>query len=115
MRHRRRHPEPEYFIFDEADRIRVKVVKAAGTEVLPGIQAADPEAARPHFEKLGWCDEEAVPWPDEYPTYANPKITLDDGSVIWGYECWWTPIYTDAGRAYVDRMRAVREEADHGR
>lgn len=20
-----------------------------------------------------------------------PKLTLPDGSVLWGYECWWTP------------------------
>jgi len=22
---------------------------------------------------------------------TNPKITLDDGTVIWGAECWWGP------------------------
>jgi len=21
----------------------------------------------------------------------NPKITLDDGTVVWGAECWWGP------------------------
>jgi len=20
---------------------------------------------------------------------TNPKITLDNGSVVWGYQCWW--------------------------
>lgn len=23
--------------------------------------------------------------------WANPKIQLDDGSVVWGCECWWGP------------------------
>ena len=22
----------------------------------------------------------------------NPRIRLQDGSVIWGYECWWHPV-----------------------
>ena len=22
----------------------------------------------------------------------NPRIRLQDGSVIWGYECWWNPV-----------------------
>lgn len=22
---------------------------------------------------------------------TNPKITLDDGTVVWGAECWWGP------------------------
>lgn len=21
--------------------------------------------------------------------FMNPKITLDNGGVVWGYECWW--------------------------
>lgn len=24
-------------------------------------------------------------------TLKNPKITLSDGKVVWGYECWWGP------------------------
>lgn len=22
----------------------------------------------------------------------NPRIRLDDGSMIWGYQCWWAPV-----------------------
>lgn len=25
------------------------------------------------------------------PPYKNPRITLDDGRVVWGCECWWGP------------------------
>lgn len=24
--------------------------------------------------------------------FLNPRMRLDDGSVIWGDECWWTPL-----------------------
>lgn len=66
--------------------VRVKVVSAAGVEVLPGVIGADPEKAQPHLEKLGWMVEEVHPQLGR----KNPKITLDDGSIIWGCECWWT-------------------------
>lgn len=23
--------------------------------------------------------------------FPNPRITLDDGDVVWGCECWWGP------------------------
>jgi hypothetical protein len=23
--------------------------------------------------------------------HANPKIVLDDGTIVWGCECWWGP------------------------
>ena len=33
--------------------------------------------------------------PDEEPFHSlgitNPKITLDNGNVVWGYQCWWGP------------------------
>ena len=25
----------------------------------------------------------------DFPT--NPRITLDSGDIVWGYECWWGP------------------------
>lgn len=27
-----------------------------------------------------------------YFTHTNPRLSLADGSVIWGDECWWSPI-----------------------
>lgn len=31
--------------------------------------------------------------PPEYKTVfgPNPKIQLDSGDVVWGYQCWWGP------------------------
>jgi len=25
------------------------------------------------------------------PFGKNPKIQLDDGQIVWGYQCWWGP------------------------
>lgn len=79
-------------IKDERGRTRVKIVQAAGTEVLPGVIAADPEESVPHHEKLGWMEE--VPC-DVFGGRGNPRIELDDGSVLWGYECWWDYVKAD--------------------
>lgn len=82
-------------IRDEAGRVRVKVVQAEGEEVRPGLIAQDPDAAKPHFEKLGWCEINAV-----HPIgISNPKITLDDGTVLWGMECWWEFVKPEAQTA----------------
>ena len=73
-------------IKDANDRARVRIVSAAGTEVVPGIIAADPEVAKPHADKLGWMTEEPA---DALGGRTNPRIELDDGGILWGYECWW--------------------------
>lgn len=48
---------------------------------------------------------------DTPPAFAelglrNPRIDLDDGGTVWGYQCWWGPIEewerTVAGRKVVD-------------
>lgn len=28
---------------------------------------------------------------EDAPEFINPKILLDDGRVVWGYQCWWGP------------------------
>lgn len=103
----------DYVTCDEAGRFRVRVVSALGQEVIPGtgLLAADPAAAKPHFGKEGWCDMDAVPFPDTEPDYTNPRIELDDGSVIWGYQCWWQQLLTPAGVVYMARIRAEMDEA----
>jgi hypothetical protein len=79
-------------IYNNDGLVRVRIEQADGVEILPGIVAADPEAAKPYFEKLGWCDEQAFSPELGRP---NPKITLDDGSVLWGYECWWSYVLAE--------------------
>jgi hypothetical protein len=39
---------------------------------------------------LGWgtCEGRFAPFPDD-PDWLNPRIRLDSGEVVWGFECWW--------------------------
>ena len=46
------------------------------------LVAATPEVSKPHIGKHGLAERI-----DEF----DVKITLDDGSIIHGYECWWIP------------------------
>lgn len=98
-----------WYVLNEEGLVRVRVVSVAGTEVFPGIIGADPDAAKPHFEELGWCDEDGHPDPLE-PNYTNPKITLDDGTIIWGYECWWKPILTELGEKREAMLHGLYKE-----
>jgi len=39
---------------------------------------------------------EQIPTEEENETFAafgvpNPKIQLDNGNIVWGFECWWGP------------------------
>lgn len=76
-------------IFNDEGHVRVRIVPVSGTEIAPGVVGNDPTPARQNMNKEGWCDETAF---CEDLGYSNPKITLDDGTVIWGYQCWWSPV-----------------------
>lgn len=62
--------------------VRCKIIDVVGVEVLPGIEGLTPEVSKPHIGKEGLAED----------TGDNTRITLDDGTIIWGYECWWEPI-----------------------
>ena len=61
---------------------RCKIIDVTGMEVAPGLEGRTPEVSKPHLGKCGLAE-----WVE-----GHVRITLDDGSVLWGYECWWTPI-----------------------
>lgn len=46
-----------------------------------------------HLLGYGTYDGDMVPdvQPFKSMQIANPKITLDDGRVVWGFQCWWGP------------------------
>lgn len=67
--------------------VRARIVDAAGTPIGPlgsGLVAATPESSRPHVGKEGLAER----------VDGLVRITLDDGAVLWGYECWWEPLPT---------------------
>lgn len=42
----------------------------------------------------GTYEGEEIPPPDiagGFVTTPNPKIKLDNGDILWGCECWWSP------------------------
>jgi hypothetical protein len=56
---------------------------AIGTLGNESLLPKTPEASRPHIGKRGTARET-----DNF----GVVITLDDGSVLHGYECWWVPL-----------------------
>ena len=60
-----------------------------------GLPTANPEEAVPNLGKTGWCEPKAF-CPELGCT--NPRIVLDDGTVIWGYQCWWAEIEEPAAK-----------------
>lgn len=63
--------------------VRCQIIDADGAEVAGAFTAQTPEASRPHIGKEGLA--ELV---DEW----HVRITLDDGNIINGEDCWWVPI-----------------------
>lgn len=65
--------------------VRCRIVDVTGEEVFPGLERRTPDESRPHIGKEGLA--EWAEWADE-----TVRITLDDGTVLRGSECWWEPI-----------------------
>ncbi len=62
--------------------VRAKIIDVVGIEVFPGYIGRTPDESKPHIGKEGLAEEIG----------DNVRITLDDGNILMGYECWWTPI-----------------------
>ena len=61
---------------------RCEIVDVTGIEVFPGIRGRTPDNSKAHIGKKGIAED-----------YGDTvRITLDDGNVIYGYECWWVPL-----------------------
>lgn len=59
------------------------------------IQKADKENVWSYG--IGNYTGDVLPTKEENPllnmlNLKNPKIELDNGGVVWGFECWWGPI-----------------------
>ena len=68
---------------------RCEIIDVTGMEyeIIPGtgIIANTPYASKAHVGKQGVAEEIDG-------AFGGIKITLDDGSVLLGSECWWKPI-----------------------
>jgi len=61
--------------------IRCKIIDVNGHDVFPGIAGRTPDISKPHIGKVGLAED--LP--------QGIRITLDDETILWGYECWWVP------------------------
>lgn len=64
---------------------RCRIVDATDVVVFPGIKGRTPDESKPHIGKEGLAERVG----------DNVRITLDDGTVIWGYECWWEALFPE--------------------
>lgn len=56
------------------------------------------------YEALLTQMKDAGQVPADY-VHTNPRITLDDGRIVWGAQCWWGP--EDAVRKMIDGLQIV--------
>ena len=63
--------------------VRCEIVDVTNQEVLPGIIGNTPDVSKPHIGVRGLA--ELLP-------NGSVQITLDNGSILMGYECWWKSI-----------------------
>ena len=80
--------------------IRVRVEDASGGSFF-GVPTRNPDEALPNLGQFGWCDEHAY-----CPEMGrnNQRIILDNGTVIWGYQCWWSEVEGESAGAVPKRI-----------
>ena len=61
---------------------RCQIVDVTGKEVFPNMFGVTPDDSKPYIGKKGLAEM----------FDGQVKITLDDGNILYGYECWWRPI-----------------------
>ena len=71
-------------VVDAEGNVIKEVVDTQGNGVQ--ILAKTPEESKPHIGKKGLA--ELIP----DGKYITVRITLDDGNIIYGHECWWVPL-----------------------
>lgn len=69
---------------------RCRVMDIEGEPILdmPDLICKTPAISRPHVGKVGIAERVIV------EGYDTVRLTLDDGTVLYGYECWWEPVET---------------------
>ena len=67
---------------------RCEIVDVTGVEVFPGLEGRTPDESKPHLGKEGLAEKVG----------NMVRITLDDGSILQGCDCWWKPIAPKKGK-----------------
>lgn len=58
---------------------------------------------------IEWEQGQPQPRPYFAMVHTNPRIRLDDGSVIWGAECWWGPAKEGDGLTLEEAQKRTDE------
>lgn len=58
---------------------RCKIIDPDGMSLGTGLIARTPVESQPHVGKKGFAEK----------VKDRVRITLDDGTILWGSECWW--------------------------
>lgn len=70
---------------------RCEIIDVEGQEVFPGIVGKTPGVSKPHIGKQGLAERIVID--TNLGKFDNGvQITLDDGNIIYGHECWWIPL-----------------------
>ena len=64
---------------------RCRIIDIDGKVIMGRVVAKTPAQSLPHIGKCGLA---------ELVDTDRVRITLDDGNIIWGHECWWEPVDT---------------------
>ena len=75
-------PAPDTWKWNKKYPTRCMIVDPHGAPVL-GFTTSTPAKSVPHLGQRGTAELKP---PDDV------RITLDDGTILWGYECWWVAI-----------------------
>lgn len=68
--------------------VRCRIIDVTGMEKF-GLELATPDVSRPHIGKEGLAEL--------INRGETVRITLDDGKVIYGCDCWWEPLVEEVG------------------
>ena len=61
---------------------RCRIIDVTGQDVFPGQLGRTPDVSKPRVGREGLAERVG----------EDVRITLDDGTILMGYECWWEPI-----------------------
>lgn len=66
--------------------VRCRIIDVTG-KFLGAVPIATPEESIPYIGQEGLAEID-----DSMPPVSFVRITLDNGHIIFGHECWWEPI-----------------------
>ena len=75
--------------------LKTRCMIVRGEAIMDG--ALTPPESETHIGKTGWAQQVMVQVLDQNDAhiieqFQTAEIVLDDGTILYGYECWWQPV-----------------------